>query len=107
MKLFAVLEYMKCGQVVTHPCAPPKKPRATASSKVSSSGEHVQFFRMVYARKKGFQAFVGFLCLIACRNMGVNLKFHVSTIFLCLHGFGNVGGRQGALTPCARSRVCG
>ena len=35
---------------------------------------------------------VGLSCLIACRNMGVNLKFHVSSIFLCLHAFGNVGG---------------
>ena len=25
-KLFAVLEYMKCGQVVTHCCAPPPPP---------------------------------------------------------------------------------
>ena len=125
---FAVLEYMKGGQVVTHPCAPlqkmeffirspslsssdessdsnddpieviwakaargvwgmahvfdgklyftrdhmqgnfipknlklqePKpapKPRAKASSKATSSGDHVQLFRMVYDRKKGFQA---------------------------------------------------
>ena len=35
---------------------------------------------------------VGFSCLIACRNMGVNLKFHVSNTFLCLQAFGNVGG---------------
>ena len=35
---------------------------------------------------------VGFSCLIACKNMGVNLKFHVSNTFLCLHAFGNVGG---------------
>ena len=26
------------------------------------------------------------------RNMDVNLKFHVSNTFLCLHAFGNVGG---------------
>ena len=25
-------------------------------------------------------------------NMGVNLKFHVSNTFLCLHAFGNLGG---------------
>ena len=30
--------------------------RAKASSKASLSGEHVQLFRMVYDRKKGFQA---------------------------------------------------
>ena len=32
------------------------KPRAKASSKESSSGEHVHLFRMVYDHKKGFQA---------------------------------------------------
>ena len=35
---------------------PAHKPRAKASSKASSSGEHVQLFYMVYDRKKGFQA---------------------------------------------------
>jgi len=35
---------------------PAPKLRAKASSKASSSGEHVQLFRMVYDRKKGFQA---------------------------------------------------
>ena len=35
---------------------PAPKPRAKASSTASSSGEHVQLFRMVYHRKKGFQA---------------------------------------------------
>ena len=35
---------------------PAPKPRAKASSKTSSSGEHVQLFRMVYDRKKGFQS---------------------------------------------------
>ena len=35
---------------------PAPKPGATASSKASSSGNHVQLFRMVYHRKKGFQA---------------------------------------------------
>ena len=34
---------------------PAPKPRAKASSKASSS-EHVELFRMVYDRKKGFQA---------------------------------------------------
>ena len=38
--------------------------------------------------------------------MGVNLKFHVSNTFLCLHAFGNMGGDGGALILCARSRVC-
>ena len=32
------------------------KPPAKTSSKASSSGEHVLLFRMVYDRKKGFQA---------------------------------------------------
>ena len=32
------------------------QPRAKASSKASSSGEHVQLLSMVYDRKKGFQA---------------------------------------------------
>ena len=35
---------------------PAPEPRAKASSKASSGGEHVQLFRMVYDRKKGFQA---------------------------------------------------
>ena len=35
---------------------PAPTPREQASSKASSSGEHVQLFRMVYDRKKGFQA---------------------------------------------------
>ena len=35
---------------------PAPKPQAKASSKTSSSGEHVQLFRMVYDRKKGFQS---------------------------------------------------
>ena len=35
---------------------PSLKPQAKASSKSSSSGEHVQLFCMVYDRKKGFQA---------------------------------------------------
>ena len=54
---FAVLEYemkldMKGGPMVTHPCDPPPKNGVHASS----SGEHVQLFRMVYDRKKGCQA---------------------------------------------------
>ena len=32
------------------------KPQAKTYSKVSSSCEHMQLFRMVYDRKKGFQA---------------------------------------------------
>ena len=32
------------------------EPQAKTSSKASSNGEHVQLFRMVYDRKKGFQA---------------------------------------------------
>ena len=58
-ELFAVLECMKGVQVVTHPVPqlkPAPKPRTKVSSKASSSGEHVQLFRMVYDRKKGFQA---------------------------------------------------
>ena len=35
---------------------PAPKPRAKASSTATSNGEHVQLFRMVYDRKKGFQA---------------------------------------------------
>ena len=35
---------------------PAPKPWAKASSKSSSSGEHVQFSRMMHDRKKGFQA---------------------------------------------------
>ena len=39
-----------------HEPKPTPKPRVKASSKASSSGEHVQLFRMVYDRKNGFQA---------------------------------------------------
>ena len=35
---------------------PTPNPQAKASSKASSSGEHVQLFRIVYDRKKGLQA---------------------------------------------------
>ena len=35
---------------------PAPKPQAKASSKAFSSGEHVRLFRMVYDRKKVFQA---------------------------------------------------
>ena len=35
---------------------PKPAPKPRASSKASSTGEHVQLFRMVYDRKKGFQA---------------------------------------------------
>ena len=37
-------------------CALLVQTQAKASSKASSSGEHVQLFRMLYDRKKGFQA---------------------------------------------------
>ena len=67
-----------------HEPKPAPKPQAKASSKASSSGEHVQLSCM--------RTFVGFSCLIACRNMGVNLKIHASNAFLSLHAFGNVGG---------------
>ena len=44
--------------------------------------------------QEGFpsRTFVGFSCFIACESMGVNLNFHVSIAFLCLHAFGNMGG---------------
>ena len=35
---------------------PEPKPAPKPQPKASSSGEHVQLFRMVYDRKKGFQA---------------------------------------------------
>ena len=35
---------------------PAPKPQAKASSKASSSGEHVRLLRIVYDRRKGFQA---------------------------------------------------
>ena len=40
---------------VPEPKSAPKR-RAKASSKASSSGEHVQLFRMLYDCKKGFQS---------------------------------------------------
>ena len=35
---------------------PASKPPAKASSKTSSSGEHVKLFRMLYDLKKGFRS---------------------------------------------------
>ena len=35
---------------------PEPKPAPKPRAKASSSGEHVRLFRMVYDRKKGFQA---------------------------------------------------
>ena len=63
---------------------PAPKPRA----KASSSGEHVQLFCMGFPSR----ILVGFSCFIACENMGVNLKFHLTNTLLCLHVFGNGGG---------------
>ena len=84
---FAVLEYMKAGQVVTHPCSPLQKIEFFIRSS-SPSPEPTS------SSQEGFpsRTFVGFSCFIACENMGVNLKFHVSIAFLCLHAFGNMGG---------------
>ena len=67
------------------------KTRAKASSKASSSGEHVHLFCMVYDREKqeGFpsRTFVGFSCLIACRNMARGPKVSCCrhlVVFTCL-----------------------
>ena len=54
---FAVLEYMKGGQMVTHSCAPLQRIEffirsLSPSPEASSSGKHVQLFRMLYDRKK-------------------------------------------------------
>ena len=70
---------------------PEPKPFFKPWAKASSSGEHVQLFRMVYDRKKGLQS-EHFSCLIACGNLGMNLKIHVSNTLLCFNTFGNVGG---------------
>ena len=45
---------------------PAPKPQAKASSKAFSSGEHVQLFRMVNDRKKGFQAAFVRLLMLHC-----------------------------------------
>ena len=84
---FAVLEYTKAGQVVTQPCAPLQKIEFFIRSP-SPSPEPTS------SSQEGFpsRTFVGFSCFIACENMGVNLNFHVSIAFLCLHAFGNMGG---------------
>ena len=78
-ELFAVLEYMKGGQVVTHPCAPPSKNRVLHPVPVP------------FPRAKNTAA-TCFSCFTACENIGVNLKFHVTNTFLYLHAFGNVVG---------------
>ena len=91
-ELFTVLEYMKGGQVVTHPCAPLQRTesfirRPSPSRKPSTPPSPSPF-------ADGFpssQPFLGFSCFIACANMGVNLRFHVPNTFLCLHIFGNAG----------------
>ena len=57
-KLYFTRDHMQ-GNFIPKDLPQPKpspKPQAKASSKASLSGEHVQLFRMVYDRKKGFQA---------------------------------------------------
>ena len=91
-ELFAVLEYMKGGPVVTHPCAPVQNIQLfIRSSSPSTKPRSPPPPSPVVQEGFPSRTFVGFSCLIACGNMGVNLKFHVSHTFLCLHAFGNVG----------------
>ena len=47
---------------------------------------------LVHSQGTPSRTLIGFSCFIAYENMGVDLKFHVSNIFFCLHAFGNVGG---------------
>ena len=86
---------------------PKPKPAPKPQPKASSSGEHVQLFRMVYDRKKGKKSrtFVGFAFFIACANMGVNLKFSCSQGFLAFAYTWKCGRGRGALIPCARTCV--
>ena len=79
--MFAVVEYMKGGQVVTHPCAPPQRIEFFIRSPSPSPKPVAEGFPG--------RAFVGFSCFIVCGNMGVNLKFSCPKpflVFACLCG---------------------
>ena len=83
------------------------KPAPKPQPRASSSGEHVQLFRMVYDRYEGFpsRTFVGFASFIACANMGVNLKFSCSQgclVFACIW---KCGWRLGCIHTM-RMRTC-
>ena len=47
---------------------------------------------MIARRVSKIRNFLGFSCLTACRNLGMNLNIHVSNFFLCFNAIGNVGG---------------
>ena len=100
---FAVLEYMKAGQVVTHPCAPLQKIEFFIRSP-SPSPEPTS------SSQEGFpsRTFVDLSCFIACENMGVNLNFHVSIAFLCLHAFVEVEVHSyyALIYVCVGSCIC-
>ena len=76
--LFAVLEYMKGGQVVGQ--------RHLQVVSMCSCSAWCMIARRVSNPN------ISRLLMLACENMGVNLNFHVSNTFLCLHAFGNMDG---------------
>ena len=59
-KLYFIRDHMQGDFIPKNLKVPEPKPapkaQAKATSKASSSGEHVELFRMVYDRKKGFQS---------------------------------------------------
>ena len=55
-KLWSLVKYMQGNFISKNLKLPEPKPAPKPQPKASSIGEHVQLFRMVYDRKKGFQA---------------------------------------------------
>ena len=55
-KLYLTRDHMQGNFIPKHLRLPEPRPAPKPQPKASSSGEHVQLFRMVYDRKKGFQA---------------------------------------------------
>ena len=55
-KLYFTRDHMQGNFIPKNLTLPKPKPAPKPQPKASSSGEHVQLFRMVYDRKKGFRA---------------------------------------------------
>ena len=97
---FAVLECMKGGQMVTHPCAP--LPRIEFRHLQVVSMCNYSTWCMIARRVSKPNIFASF---IACANMGLNLKFS------CSHGFLVFActwkcGRRSRCTHTMRMRTC-
>ena len=103
----AVLEYMKGGQMVTHPCAPLPRIEFRHLQVVSmcNCSAWCMIARRVSKPNICRLRILHCLCQRGCEPK-IQGDFHVPKAFLCLHALGNVGGGQGALITCACARVC-